>query len=197
MSKVAIRAMQVPDLSAILEIQSSSKEAAQWSQAAYEKLLDACSSELALVAERASSVMGFIVARQVANELEILNLAVAGVARRQGVGRALLQDVLTHAAARGAHKVFLEVRASNFAAQDFYQAQGFAIAGRRANYYTSPVEDALLLARSLSELSGKINRDPSWPRTEKCDSFCACDTHSKGGADAFDGSGNSRGPDVE
>ena len=197
MSGITKRAIQPPDISAILEIQSSSKEAAQWPRAAYEKLLHARSSELAVVAERAGHVIGFIVARQAADELEILNLAVAPAARRQGVGKALLQGVLTHAAARGVHQVFLEVRALNFAAQGFYQAQGFAIAGRRANYYTSPAEDALLLARSLPERSGKINRDPSWPRTEKCDSFCACDTHSKGGADAFDGSGNSRGPDVE
>ena len=197
MSGITIRAIQPDDVSAVLEIQTSSKEAAQWSRAAYEKLIHACSSELVLVAERAGSVIGFMVGRQVADELEILNLAVAGVVRRQGVGKALLQDVFADAAARGVQKVFLEVRASNFAAQSFYQTQNFAIAGRRANYYTSPVEDALLLARSLSELSGKINRDPSWPRTEKCDSFCACDTHSTGGADAFDGSGNSRGPDVE
>lgn len=197
MSSITNRAIQRRDLSAVVEIQSSSKEAAQWSREAYEKLLDACSSEVALVAERASSVIGFIVARQVENELEILNLAVAAVARRQGVGRALLQHVFTHGAAHGVHRVFLEVRASNLVAQRFYETQGFTRAGRRANYYASPVEDALLLARSLPELSGKINRDPSWPRTEKCDSFSACDTHSKGGADAFDGSGNSRGPDVE
>ncbi len=160
MSGITIRAIQPLDLSAVMEIQSSSKEAAQWSRAAYDKFLDAHASELALVAEHDGVVVGFIVTRQAANELEILNLAVAAAMRRQGVATALLKHVLTHAAAHGVHKAFLEVRASNLAARRFYESHGFANAGRRANYYTSPPEDALLLARSLPELSGKINHNP-------------------------------------
>lgn len=160
MSDIVIRAIQSSDISAVMEIQSSSKAAAQWSREAYEHLLDAPASELASVAERAGSVIGFIVARHAADELEILNLAVSPSARRQGAGKALLQNVLSHASALGVRKVFLEVRASNFIAQRFYASQGFANAGRRANYYTRPAEDALLLARSLPELSGKTNRNP-------------------------------------
>lgn len=160
MSSITIRAIQAPDLSAVLEIQSSCEGAAQWSRAAYEKLFDALPSELAWVAERDGRIIGFIVVRQLTDELEILNLAVAAVARRQGAGRALLQHVLTHASAHGVHKVFLEVRVSNLIALRFYEAHGFISTGRRTNYYTSPPEDALLLARSLPELSGKINRNP-------------------------------------
>lgn len=144
MSGTTIRAIQPSDVSAVLEIQSSSNEAAQWSRAAYEKLTVVHPSELAWVAEHGGPVVGFIVARQAANELEILNLAVAAVARRQGVGRALLQHALTHAAAHGVDKFFLEVRASNLAAQSFYRAQGFAPVGIRRNYYTSPADDAVL-----------------------------------------------------
>jgi len=160
MSSVAIRAMQPADVAAVMEIQSSSKEAAQWSRESYEKLLEASTSELAWVAERDGRIVGFIVVRQLTDELEILNLAVAPAARRQETGKALLQHVLAHASAHGVQKVFLEVRASNLTAQRFYAAHGFANAGKRANYYTSPVEDALLLARSVPELSGKINRNP-------------------------------------
>ena len=160
MSGIIVRAIQPSDISAVMEIQSSSKEAAQWSREAYEQLLDAPPSALACVAERAGSVIGFIVARPAADEFEILNLAVAAAARRQGAGKTLLQHVLNHASALGVRKVFLEVRASNSIAQRFYSAWGFTVAGRRANYYTSPPEDALLLARSFPELSGKINRNP-------------------------------------
>ena len=160
MSGIIIRAIQPSDISAVMEIQSSSKEAAQWSQELYENLPNVSTAELAWVAERNGSIIGFIVARQAADELEILNLAVSAPARQQGAGKALLQHVLSHASAKGVRKVFLEVRASNSIAQRFYESQGFILAGRRANYYTSPREDALLLARSLPELSGKINRNP-------------------------------------
>ncbi len=160
MSNVAIRAMQPSDVAAVMEIQFSGKAAAQWSRESYEKLVEASTSELAWVAERDDLIIGFIVVRQLTDELEILNLAVAAVARRQGAGRALLQHVLTHASAHGVHKVFLEVRVSNLIALRFYEAHGFISTGRRTNYYTSPPEDALLLARSLPELSGKINRNP-------------------------------------
>ena len=160
MNGITIRPIQPPDISAILEIQSSSKEAAQWSRGVYEKLLGALASERAWVFEGDGTVIGFIVTRQAANELEILNLAVGEAARRQGIGTALLQHVFSHANAHSVHKVFLEVRASNSAAQSFYEVHGFTIAGRRPRYYTSPVEDALLLTRSFSELSGKINCNP-------------------------------------
>jgi len=160
MSKIIIRAIEAPDVSAVIEIQSSSNEAAQWAQQAYEGLLTASTAELAWVAERVGRIIGFIVVRRVADELEILNLAVAPAARRQGVGKALLQHALTRACAHGVHNIFLEVRTSNFGAHRFYEAHGFINAGKRANYYTSPVEDALLFARSLPELSGKINRNP-------------------------------------
>ena len=160
MSGITIRAIEPGDISAVLEIQHSSKGAAQWSRDAYEKLFGALVFELAWVAENKGSIIGFIVARRLADELEILNLAVVEAARRQGVGKALLQHAFTHAAGCCVQKVFLEVRASNFAAQRFYESQVFTNAGRRPNYYTSPVEDALLFTRSISELSGKINRNP-------------------------------------
>lgn len=160
MSTVAVRAIQPCDVTAILQIQSSGNEAAQWSRHAYENLFLASTSELGWVAENGGCVIGFIVTRQATNELEILNLAIAPAARRQGAGKALLQHAFAHASEHGAQKIFLEVRASNLAARGFYSSQGFINAGRRPNYYTSPVEDALLLARSLPELSGKINRNP-------------------------------------
>ncbi|HXT86259.1 MAG TPA: ribosomal protein S18-alanine N-acetyltransferase [Verrucomicrobiae bacterium] len=160
MTDIIVHAIHPSDISAVMEIQSGSKEAAQWPQEAYEKLLQASTSELGWVAERDGCIIGFVVVRQVADELEILNLAVAAIARRHGAGKALLQHILCHVSTQGVRKVFLEVRASNLIAQRFYSVLGFTIAGRRASYYTSPAEDALLLSRSLPELSGKINRDP-------------------------------------
>lgn len=139
-----IRRMESRDVPEVIQIQSRSGEAAQWSQLAYE---NSCrdTGQFALVAERDGQIAGFIVAREVAHEMEILNLAVDSAARRQGVGSALLRSTFAQALKNAATKVLLEVRASNTVAQRFYQAHGFVSTGIRPNYYREPLEDALLL----------------------------------------------------
>jgi ribosomal-protein-alanine N-acetyltransferase len=59
----------------------------------------------------------------------------------------LLNGVIREAAAMGVRRATLEVRRSNLAALGLYEAAGFVVAAVRRQYYTQPVEDALLLAR--------------------------------------------------
>jgi [ribosomal protein S18]-alanine N-acetyltransferase len=146
-SSATIRFLGPRDIEAVLQIQAANREAAQWSRAAYENLGDA--THRGWVAERDGAIIGFLVARALSGEMEILNLAVASSIRRQGVGAVLLREALSWAGQSGATRAFLEVRASNAAARQFYEAHGFASAGVRPNYYRDPVEAALLLARSL------------------------------------------------
>lgn len=105
--------------------------------------------ELGLVSESDGQVVGYIFARAAGGEAEILNLAVHPAHRRRGVGRRLLEEILTRVAKRGAALLFLEVRASNTVAQAFYREMGFKQVGRRPNYYDRPREDALILARTM------------------------------------------------
>lgn len=93
---------------------------------------------------------GFISARLIGNELHINNIAVRPAARRQKIGGALLYAATDSAARRGAHTILLEVRASNRAAQELYLRHGFQISGRRANYYRTPPEDALVMTAALN-----------------------------------------------
>lgn len=78
---------------------------------------------------------GFAVGRVAADEAELLTLAVAPEARRQGVGRRLLSAFETEAKARGARTVFLEVAETNAAARCLYAGAGYASAGYRRDYY--------------------------------------------------------------
>src|SRR2546426_12222133 len=94
-------------------------------------------------------VVGFVIARRLAGEMEILNLGVEPVARRRGTATRLLEAALKLGLRRGAKKAFLEVRASNTGAIAFYQRMSFGLAGRRPCYYTDPTEDALMLSRQL------------------------------------------------
>ena len=95
------------------------------------------------------AVAGYLVARCVLEEAEILNLAVHPDHTRRGLGTALVQDVLGDLGRAGARKVFLEVRVSNAGAQAFYARLGFESKGRRRGYYSDPPEDALILARDI------------------------------------------------
>ncbi len=147
MTALAIRPLEPSDIPAILEIQNSCSEAAQWSDSAYRTLGHA--AEKAWLAEQNGDIAGFLVARVVASEMEILNLAVRASLRRQGIAAALLRDALLFGVQAGARRAFLEVRYSNTAARKFYEAHGFCPAGSRRNYYRAPDEDAWILSRAL------------------------------------------------
>ena len=110
----------------------ASPEAAQWPVADYLE-------HSFHVAEDSGNVAGFAVWRGVGEgEWELLNLAVDPAFRRRGAGRRLVS-------ALPAGRVFIEVRASNAAAQALYAASGFTVIGRRRGYYQSPPEDGIVM----------------------------------------------------
>jgi ribosomal-protein-alanine N-acetyltransferase len=80
-------------------------------------------------------------------ELHINTLAVRPALRRHGLATALMKEVLAAAAQAGARRATLEVRRSNEAALRLYERLGFTVAAARREYYTQPVEDALVLSR--------------------------------------------------
>jgi ribosomal-protein-alanine acetyltransferase len=100
------------------------------------------------VAAPADEPLGFALGWLVADELEVVDVAVARAARRLGWGRRLLTRLLESASERGAVAAFLEVRASNAPAQALYLALGFTHDGERLRYYADG-EDAWLFRRCL------------------------------------------------
>jgi [ribosomal protein S18]-alanine N-acetyltransferase len=99
---------------------------------------------VALIVEEELRVQGFVIAHAVGAEWEIENIAIAGSARRRGLGTRLLGELLDLARAKGAEAVFLEVRASNRAAQALYEKWSFTPSGLRKCYFKNPEEDAIL-----------------------------------------------------
>ncbi|HWI17374.1 MAG TPA: ribosomal protein S18-alanine N-acetyltransferase [Vicinamibacterales bacterium] len=86
----------------------------------------------------------------VLDQAHINNLAVLPELRGRGLGTQLLEAVIAEAAHLGAGLMTLEVRESNTPALRLYARSGFTQEGVRKNYYTSPVEDALILSRKTS-----------------------------------------------
>ncbi len=95
-----------------------------------------------------ASVGGFVLTRWVADEAELLLIAVRRDGREQGIGRALCERFEHEAQAAGITVVHLEVAETNVAARAFYARLGFEPVGRRPHYYAGRV-DALLLRKEL------------------------------------------------
>lgn len=139
-----VRPFRAADSKALGRILRSASEAAQWPLESYERMTQ-LPGAVALVSETHTGVTGLLIARQIADEAEVLNLAVLTEARRQGQASALLAAALHRFRASGVLRIFLEVRESNQPAIAFYVKHGFIATGRRKTYYRNPVEDALCM----------------------------------------------------
>jgi len=144
-----IRLCGTEHLAAVQQILQAAPEAAPWSAGALADCLKDATARF-LVATEGHAVVGFIIGHWIADEAEILNLAVQPEVRGRGIGTALVKALLEDAAFRGALRVFLEVRESNARAIRFYQRLGFRLTGCREEYYRFPVEAALVLTMEPS-----------------------------------------------
>jgi [ribosomal protein S18]-alanine N-acetyltransferase len=147
MTDVVVEPLGEPgDLEGVLEIEEQSfnnPTTREW----YERELqrpDVCFIYVLRVPQQ--RVAGFCAFWRLATEMHINNLAIRPELRGRGLGIKLLQDSLDAAATLGASSATLEVRRNNVAARRLYARAGFYEAGVRRNYYTQPVEDALILA---------------------------------------------------
>ncbi len=126
---------------------------ASWSAPDIARLMQIMGGFALIARDEAGGITGFILARAIAREAEILTLAIAPWARRQGIARALVEAVAVEAAGREAETLFLEVAADNPAALALYERTGFQQVGQRRHYYmrtNAPSMDALVLRRALN-----------------------------------------------
>ena len=149
MSRRVERILSVDDLNDVLEIEAASfnnPTTREW----YERELgrpEVCF--IYVLRTPAVRVAAFCAFWRVADQAHINNLAVRPELRRRGLGSQMLEAVVSEAQQLGAESLTLEVRRSNVAAQRLYLRAGFHEAGVRKNYYTQPIEDALVLARKI------------------------------------------------
>ncbi|PRD44230.1 ribosomal-protein-alanine N-acetyltransferase [Phyllobacterium phragmitis] len=125
-----------------------------WSEEAFHALLgqDTVFGFIARLEGRPRSAAGFVLARLVVDEAEILTIAVSPAMQRKGVGHALMDAVLRHLHGERARTLFLEVDQANSAAQALYRRLGFIKVGDRPAYYETREgrSAALILRRDLA-----------------------------------------------
>jgi len=118
-----------------------------WSRAEFSQLLQ--DRQIAII----SSQTGFALGRAIADEAELMSIAVLPTARRQGMARDLMQRFEQLVSERGVTQIFLEVGADNAPAQSLYNACGFQQSARRAGYYRTADGgriDALIFTKTIT-----------------------------------------------
>lgn len=148
--KVNIRRMEERDLCQVERIERETFSM-PWSRQAF---LDSMrlSHTIYIVAEKEGRIAGYCGCYQVLEEAEIVNVAVDKPFRRQGIGRAMLEELMRAGEEQGAFAYTLEVRASNSPAISLYESMGFKNFGIRKNFYEKPVEDAVIMWRNWKKL---------------------------------------------
>lgn len=148
--KFAVRRASLADAPALAALHKTSF-AKPWDEAAMAVFL-AAPETLCLIGSVAASedaaAAGLLIARKAADEAEILTFCVAPSYRRLGLGRALLAAAISELCRAGAKTLFLEVEEGNEEALLLYRSFGAASAGKRARYYESG-KDAAILSLAL------------------------------------------------
>ena len=139
--------MEERHLAALAEIEKACFHA-PWST---DMLREELGKGIFLVAEQDGAAVGYVGCQTVLDEGYITNVAVSPACRRQGIGRALVRALVSHARSQGLTFVTLEARASNAPAIALYESAGFRRVGVRRNFYTAPIEDAVLMTLYLKE----------------------------------------------
>ena len=140
-----LHSAQLDDLPDLLSIESASF-VQPWSKTAFLYELSKTIPSLYVIRrEPFTPILGYICFWVVADEIQLLNLAVHPDCRRLGLGRFLMNFLLEQAREKRELKVFLEVRSANQAAIALYNSLGFRVLYRRPGYYTPEKEDALVM----------------------------------------------------
>lgn len=154
-----VRDAQPADVPAIAALEQAAPSAAHSSKSHYDRVFEHASPRrILLVAEGQTdrtprSIAGFTLARAVEDEWEIENVVVSATWQRKGLGHLLLACLVERARRENASVLRLEVRASNAPAIALYRKCAFQQEGLRSNYYSNPLEDALLFSLSLRNSS--------------------------------------------
>lgn len=150
----AIRDCGGDDMNSVMDIMATAFEPSfgeAWTRSQCEGIMPMAGVSLRLAERGEGEIAGFALIRAIAEEAELLLIAVDPAARQAGIGAALLGDFVTIAKGHGVRRLHLEVRDGNTAIK-LYERAGFALVGRRRDYYRGQdgnKRDALTLALEL------------------------------------------------
>ena len=158
--RVQIRWMIRRDMAEVLEIESEGFEF-PWCEDDFIRCLRQRNC-IGMVAEVDDRVVGFMIYELHKTRLHLLNFAVAGPFRRQGVGTQMLAKLIGKLSSQRRTRILLEVRETNLAAQLFFRELSFRAVSVLRDFYEDTTEDAYLMQYRYrppeSEATLPINR---------------------------------------
>ena len=140
---MTLREMTVEDLDQVMEIEED-LFAVPWTKEGYFTFLTR-KDAMFLVVEEKGKILGYCGLLMVLDEGDVTNVAVCRERQKEGIGNFLVSSLIRLAGDLGIRQIHLEVRVHNETAIRLYERNGFTRDGIRNNYYTDPVEDALLM----------------------------------------------------
>ncbi len=147
-----VRQAELGDLEALsaLEVEGFGRP---WTEAMYREELARETSWVEVALDSAGEVVGFVCAWQILEACHLLRIVTRKALRSSGIAQALVRRLIELSGERGCSHIELEVASRNASALALYDRLGFAAVGRRPNYYSQPVDDAILMNRPLAESS--------------------------------------------
>ena len=148
----SLRSATVDDLDAINAIEQVTFPTDAWSREMIAAELAGPHGHYLAAVDEAGTLIGYagLLAPRGSGQGDIQTIAVDASARRQGIGAAMLDALLSEARAREAFEVFLEVRADNPNAHALYVTRGFEDIAVRPNYYQPDGVDAIIMKAVLA-----------------------------------------------
>ncbi len=138
-----IRDMTFSDLDAVAEMERTNFTS-PWKKDDFADLIDRDDMGC-VVAEQDGEIAGCVVYHDILGDVDITNVQVKEAFRGRGIGRELMKAAIERARDIGGREFTLEVRAGNTAAISLYESLGFKTEGVRKDFYTGPVEDAVIM----------------------------------------------------
>jgi ribosomal-protein-alanine N-acetyltransferase len=147
---ITIRALGYADLPQVIAIERRSF-ATPWSLAMFVLELSKPSGLSLAAADAQARLAGYLILSRYDTVWHLMNVAVDPSRRRQGIARALLEQMIERGGPE--EEYTLEVRTSNAPAIALYERFGFLAAGTRPRYYRDTGEDAVIMWRTAHTTS--------------------------------------------
>ena len=147
-TSLVFRSMRLEDIPFVCEIEQEAFTT-PWTEGAFRNELTNNQFAHYMIMDIEGEVAGYGGMWLIMEEAHVTNVAVRSAYRGRKLGERLLRELMRTAAFLGAIRMTLEVRASNYIAQNLYEKLGFRSVGVRSGYYTDNREDAIIMWADL------------------------------------------------
>ncbi len=149
--EIKIRSMVETDLEQVLEIENICFTT-PWSRSSFTFEINSNPMSEYYVAERQDVILGYAGIWSIVDESHVTTIAVDPKYRGEKIGRVLFETILGKSKEKEMKAMTLEVRETNFVAQNLYRSFGFVDIGIRPEYYQDNNEDAIIMLKEFKDV---------------------------------------------